>query len=60
MTINNYLSDRGRFVFFDDRLPPPNIPVGASVFRPLRDRPDVPYIIGDYTEEYTFHDNETD
>jgi hypothetical protein len=51
--INNYISSRGEITFFDDRKPPPPIPVGASVFYPLRARPDVPAIIGEYETEWT-------
>lgn len=47
----NYISSRGIITFFDDRKPPPPIPVGSSVFYPLRNRPDIPYIIGDYDIE---------
>lgn len=50
--INNYYKDpRGPVVFFDDTKPLPPIPVGAVVWKPIRHRPDIDHLIGEYCQD---------
>lgn len=54
----NYISSRGIITFFDDSKPPPPIPVGASVWKAIRSRPDVPQLKGEYLTEYDTKDDD--